>query len=209
MRAGLLVNATVKGHTRTGIAVDALGFRGSIHFFHVPDVASDLQDGLAKQFPAGSSVTARVLFADPAAHSMNLSLLPKHVDLEPIAPPALEADTRIGATVEEAKVLWVDGKAGAVLDLGKHGKGFVQASHVTDKKKEHPLKLLKLGGTYSARIIANNPMDGLHAVSLQQSILELPYLRCEVRRLCLCLCVFVHVSFCFRLWYIRQMLVSS
>ncbi|EGD79227.1 hypothetical protein PTSG_12966 [Salpingoeca rosetta] len=177
LRAGLLVDAKVKAHTRSGLIASALGFDANVHYYHLPHVSGgDVQKRLKTAYPEGSVVPARIIFSNPAASSLNLSLLPAHISMRG---SAAGTGATLGAIVETATVLRTDGRGGAVLDLGAAGQGFVAPSRVSDKKSDASLKKLKPGSVHRARIISVHPMDNIVAVSLQKSVLDLPYYRYE------------------------------
>ena len=206
-RAGLLVDATVKSHSAKGLALQALGLDAFAHFFHIPDLqgsAADITSRLKEAYPANSTVRARVIYADPKS-TMNVSLLPLHVGLADAAMTAtadVATQPAVGTTVADAVVRRVDGSAGALLDLGAAGLGFVVASRVPQPKKKSKKiqELLKLGSTHRARVVATNPMDAVVSVSLLEEDLNAPFLRPHVRcreydgtSMFVCVCVFVCV----------------
>ncbi|KAH7113837.1 hypothetical protein B0J11DRAFT_497270 [Dendryphion nanum] len=149
------------------------------------------QVDLAEKHKIGSKVKVRVIYTLPDSESktVGVSLLPHVVSLSPCLSgkakerkdPLLLAP--LSFIVEEAKVIKVDPVVGLYFDIGVRDVGaFSHISKLTDGKVERLSEdsgPYKLGSTHRARIIGFNPMDGLFQLSLEQKILEQPFLRVQ------------------------------
>ncbi len=86
-------------------------------------------------------------------------------------------------TIEKATILKVEQGVGLFVDVGVGGtRGFVHISRITDGKIEtisDSVGPYKVGSAHKARILGYNPMDGLYIVSMEQRIIDQPFLRFE------------------------------
>jgi len=187
-----------------GTAVDMLitdvsssGVTGKI--MGLLDVTADLihsgvaesQKDNSEKYKIGSKVKARIICTFPNVEPRRLgvslldhvvSLSSRNLSVGKIKKEPLQA-LPISSFVEEAKVVKVGPATGLFLDLGVRGvPGFAHISRITDGKIE---TLSETTGTYGvgsnhrARVIGYNPMDGLYLVSLEQRVLDQPFLRIE------------------------------
>jgi rRNA biogenesis protein RRP5 len=153
--------------------------------------ATEKAADVSQKYKIGSKVKARVLFTCPdseprrvgvsflehvVALSTRMSGKPKErkppIDLLPIS-----------TVVECAKVIKVAPRQGAFFDLGiKDVVGFAHISRLTDDKVDvvsEEAGAFKLDSKHRARIIGYNALDGLFQLSLEQKVLDQPFLRIE------------------------------
>ncbi|KAF2667132.1 nucleic acid-binding protein [Microthyrium microscopicum] len=140
-----------------------------------------------ERFTIGSKVKARVLFklADDDKQFLGATLLPElhqwgsiESDTKSTKPPELE----LSSIVEKAKVVKVQSKLGLFLKLGDDILGFAHISRISEKKIETLTAdsgPYKIGSKHQARVLAYNQIDQLHIVSLEQKIIDQPFLRVE------------------------------
>lgn len=148
------------------------------------------QKELEELYKIGSKVKVRVIFALPKGDTQRIgvSVLPGVLGLSPSSSNGQNQvlplqKLPLSSIVEKATVTKAERKLGLFLDVHVPGyPAFAHISQLSDKKVE----LLasdegpyKVGSKHQARVIAFNPMDGLFMVSLEQHILDQPYLRIE------------------------------
>lgn len=187
---GTAVEFLVTDITPRGIAGKVMG---------IVDVTADLiHSGLGiggkdldKKYKIGTKVRGRIIctFPNVEPRKLGISLL-DHVlslstqqtqqggkKLEPlnILP--------ISSIVEETTVQKVQPGIGLFVDIGVKGvPGFVHISRVADGKIDtlsESTGPYKVNSTHRSRIVGYNPLDGIYQVSLEQKILEQPFLRIE------------------------------
>ncbi|KAF2398795.1 nucleic acid-binding protein [Trichodelitschia bisporula] len=174
--------------------VSSSGLRGQV--MGMLDVTSDMihsgaaQAGkpLHEKLSIGQKVKARVLFKLPKGDSQKIgvSLLDHALTL---SAPSLKKGKSpveqlpIATIVESAKVVRVEPTLGLFMDVGVPGiQGFAHISRLTEKKIDMlstDSGSFKEGSTHRARVIGFNPTDGLFLMSLEERVLEQPYLRVE------------------------------
>ena len=187
-----------------GTAVDmvisdttSLGVRGKV--LGLFDVTADLihsgfatsEGSLGSRLPTGTRAKARIICTFPAAnerklgvsfldHILNLTLktsIHSSIACEPteVMP--------ISSILDEARVAKVEPEVGLFLDLGVNDlRGFAHISRISD----HNINMLstttgpyQVDTTHKCRVTGYNSVDGLFLVSLEQKILDLPFLRLE------------------------------
>ncbi|CBX96638.1 hypothetical protein IAQ61_005498 [Plenodomus lingam] len=146
---------------------------------------------VSQKYKLGSKVKGRILFTCPDSEprKVGVSLLDHVVSLSTRMSgkpkerkPPLEL-LPVSTIIENAKVVKVAPALGAFFDLGvRDVVGFSHISRLADEKVEFLSEdsgAFKLGSTHKARIIGYNDMDGLFQLSLEQKILDQPFLRIE------------------------------
>ncbi|KIW00070.1 uncharacterized protein PV09_08413 [Verruconis gallopava] len=192
------VNAYIPGTAASVIVSEVTenGIRGTI--MGMVDVTADLVHAggaegninLEEKFKSGSRLQARVLFTYPKNESQRLgiSVLEHIVSLSPKSSADQHRTSPLerlplSSTVEEAKIVKVAPRMGVYLDLGVPGVyAFAHISNLSDKKVDSlsaDSGPYKLGTSHRARVIGYSAIDGLFAVSLQESTLSQPFLRVE------------------------------
>jgi len=161
------------------------------------DVTADLMHSgasgkdIEKKYKMGSKIKGRIICSFPAADPLKLgvslldhvvSLTQRHTMSQGEKRDPLKV-LPLSAIVEEVKVLKVQPGIGLFVDVGVKGiPGFVHISMVKDGKIDELFESsgpYKLGSSHRGRIVGYNSMDGVYLVSLEQSVLEQPFLRIE------------------------------
>ena len=135
----------------------------------------------AAKFQLGKKVKSRILYNLPASEEAKIgfSVLTHVIDLE--TEPTIPSDA-ISSTISDAIVCRVEPGLGIYLSLGAGRHAFAHISRLSDKRVDSVAETTgtyKLGSQHRIRILDFNPVDNLFAVSLQESILQRPYLRLE------------------------------
>ncbi|KAF2851512.1 rRNA biogenesis protein-like protein RRP5 [Plenodomus tracheiphilus IPT5] len=146
---------------------------------------------VSQKYKLGSKVKGRILFTCPDSEPrrVGVSLLDHVVSLSTRMSgkpkerkPPLEL-LPVSTIIETAKVIKVAPAIGAFFDLGvRDVVGFAHISRLADDKVEFLSEdsgAFKLESTHKARIIGYNDIDGLFQLSLEQKILDQPFLRIE------------------------------
>ena len=145
---------------------------------------------LNEKYKVGSKIKARILFTLPKDDTQRagvsildgiLSFSRGQKSAEKEISPLQKLS--ISSFVEDATVIKVESKLGLFMDVGvPHFPAFAHISHLSDKKVESlspTTGAYKIGTKHRARITGYNPMDGLFLVSLEQHVLDQPFLRIE------------------------------
>ncbi|KAF2873845.1 hypothetical protein BDV95DRAFT_489219 [Massariosphaeria phaeospora] len=139
----------------------------------------------------GTKVKARIIFTCPNSETkkVGVSLLEHVLSLstrmsgKPKERKNPLDTLSISSFVEEAKVVTVAPKAGLYFDLGiRDVLGFAHISRLKEEKVEMLSETtgeFKIGTKHRTRIIGYNLMDGLYQLSLEQKILDQPFLCIE------------------------------
>ncbi|KAF2468899.1 nucleic acid-binding protein [Lindgomyces ingoldianus] len=153
--------------------------------------AAEKGESLSDKYVPGAKVKVRVIYTFPDADpkKVGVSLLDHVVSLSSRTSGKAKDKGNpldivpLSSTAEEAKVIRVEPLGGLYLDLGFKGViGFAHISRLTDGRIERLSEAsgpYKLGSTHRARVLSYNPIDGLFQVSLEQRVLEQPFLRIE------------------------------
>jgi rRNA biogenesis protein RRP5 len=170
------------------------GIRGKI--MGMVDVTADIvhsgatkQKDMAKRYSIGSKTKARVIYCLPKddGQAIGVSLLEPILQLQSnkALGPGLSDEQKLAMSeiVEEAKVVKVHPSLGLFLDLGpSQSLGFAHISRISDKKINNLSSdsgSYKLGSKHTARITGYNSTDDLYLVSLEQKVLDQPFLRVD------------------------------
>ena len=146
---------------------------------------------LEKRYPVGSKIKGRIICTFPQADEKKLgvSFLDHVLSLSPLA--AIDSKKSIVPTealplstvVDEIGVAKIEPGLGLFVDVGVEGiRGFVHISRISDSKIETVSEssgLYKVGSVHRGRIVGFNAMDGLFLVSLEQSVIDMPFLRLD------------------------------
>ncbi|KAJ4362538.1 rRNA biogenesis protein rrp5 [Neocucurbitaria cava] len=146
---------------------------------------------VTQKYKIGSKVKGRILFTCPDSEprKVGVSFLDHVVTLSTRMSgkpkerkPPLEL-LPISTVVESAKVIKVQQGHGAFFDLGvRDVVGFAHISRLADDKVDilaDDAGAFKLDSKHRARIIGYNELDGLFQLSLEQKVLDQPFLRIE------------------------------
>ena len=188
---GTAIEVLVSEVSPSGVAGKAMGLL---------DVTADLihsgaatgRKDISGRYTAGSKIKGRVICTFPTSENkkLGISLLDHIVSLRmKTATSKTEANLQplkllpLSQIVEEAKVVKVDPGLGLFLDVGIKGiHGFVHISKVADKKIDslsETTGMFKLGSAHKARVIGYNAMDGLFIISMEEKVINQPFLRVE------------------------------
>ena len=189
---GTAIELLVSEITSSGIAGKVMGLVDvTADFIHSGAAASG--KALDKKYLVGSKAKGRIVCTFPSSHKRKLGIsLLDHVLGMTQQRPLVNNDARIptelipiSTIIEEVKVAKVEPGLGLFVDIGVKGvRGFVHISRISDSKIESNSLLessgtYKLGSVHSGRVTGYNSVDGLFLVSLEQSIIDLPFLRLE------------------------------
>jgi rRNA biogenesis protein RRP5 len=190
------VNAFLPGTATELLITDVtnFGIRGKV--MGLLDVMADLlhsggaqgDKDIDEKYKIGSKVRARIIFSFPKGESQKIGVSTLEHVLT-LGPRTL-ANARgvspleqlpLSTIVDEAKVTKVEASIGLYLDVGvPRVPAFAHISRLSDKKidvlsqTEGPYKLKSV---HKARVVGYNPVDGLFLVSLEQKVLDQPFLR--------------------------------
>ncbi|EXJ55871.1 hypothetical protein A1O7_08802 [Cladophialophora yegresii CBS 114405] len=145
----------------------------------------DREAFLAK-FQVGKKIAGRIIYNFPLSDNKKLgfSVLRNILDLTDV-PESTDAGAgrlALSSTIEAASVIRVEPGLGVYLQLDEQNIGFAHLSRLSDKKLDAISELsgsFKLGSEHKARVLEFNPVDNLYIVSLQESVLQQPFLRYE------------------------------
>ena len=147
-------------------------------------------DDLEEKFKVGSRIKARVICNFPTAKApkLGISVLPHVLKLKSKTvagkdQSALPQTVLAHSAVVECKVKTVELDIGLYVDVGVAGvPGFVHISRVKDGKIDALFKNsgpYQPGSVHPGRVVGYNAFDGMFLISLEQSVLEQPFLRIE------------------------------
>ena len=148
------------------------------------------KSGKAKSWQVGNKAKGRVIFTlgDSAERSVGISTL-DHIlqwktntaeDLDMSRNEHISKMYPISSIVENAEVIKVVSEGGLYLSLGAaNALGYAHISRISDKRIDSLAESMgsyRIGTKHKARITAYNSMDGLFILSLEQSVIEQPFL---------------------------------
>ncbi|KAF2126331.1 nucleic acid-binding protein [Dothidotthia symphoricarpi CBS 119687] len=146
---------------------------------------------MSKKLKLGSKVKARILFTCPDSEprKVGISLL-DHVLAFSSRMSGKPKDRKsplellpVSTIVDEAKVIKVEPGQGAFFELGTRDViGFAHVSRLADDRVDilsEDAGAFKLASTHRARIIGWNNLDGIFQLSLEQKVIDQPFLRIE------------------------------
>ncbi|XP_065187378.1 protein RRP5 homolog isoform X2 [Sycon ciliatum] len=166
---GMMVSGKILQRAPNGAAMSFLsGIAGMISTFHLPQQLFN-----ASQLPPSKKIKARIIHVNLTSKVVGFSAQQHIVENKAYTFP----DLQLGGIVEEAAVKHVEENVGVVIkmtDAGMHG--FVHISNLSDDHLEKIGKRHKTGTVHKCRILGFNSLDGLASASMQQSILDRPFL---------------------------------
>ncbi|KAK7606945.1 hypothetical protein BKA81DRAFT_367534 [Phyllosticta paracitricarpa] len=185
---GAAVDLLVTESTSSGLAGQIIGLLdATADVVHAG--AAETQKDISQKYKVGSKVKARIICTFPSddRRKLGVSLLSHVMALSPRQPVDEKKGPieflPISSIVEEAKVTHVEPLLGVFLDVGIKGvPGFAHISRLSDDKVDSisaDSGKFKINSTHRARVIAYNPLDGLFLISLENKILEQPFLRVD------------------------------
>ena len=188
---GTAIEILVSEVSPLGVAGKAMGLLDvTADLFHSGAAAGG--KGITGRYTAGSKIKGRVICTFPTSENkkLGISLLDHIVSLRmKTAISKAEANLQplkllpLSKIVAEAKVVKVDPGLGLFLDVGVKGiYGFVHISKIADKKIDSLSEtsgMFKLGSAHKARVIGYNAMDGLFIISMEEKVINQPFLRVE------------------------------
>ncbi|KAI9801570.1 MAG: hypothetical protein M1825_003249 [Sarcosagium campestre] len=187
---GTAIELIVTEVTTSGVSGQVMGML-DVTADVVHSGASSTGTSLQKKFKVGQKVKARIICTFPTSDTKKLgvSFLDQVLSLRPQTVISAGKDSHpnkalpISAIVEEAKVERVEPGIGVYLGVGvKLILAFVHISRMADKKVETLLESegpYQTGSTHRARIVGYNAMDGVFLASMEESIINQPFLRIE------------------------------
>ncbi|KAJ9644935.1 rRNA biogenesis protein rrp5 [Knufia peltigerae] len=156
------------------------------------DVTADLvhsgsykdKEAFLAKFEVGKKVTGRLICNFPTSDvkKLGFSVLDDLVDLKPDEEQSTEANLKLAlsSVIDEATVVRVESGLGVYLQLNENLIGFAHISRLSDEKTDTLSEAsgpFKLGTNHKARVLDYNPIDNLYVLSLQQKVLNQPFLR--------------------------------
>ena len=148
-------------------------------------------ENMSEKYKIGSKTKARIVFASPTTNvkKVGVSLLEHVLSLsscmsgKPKQKKQPQDILPISSFVEEAKVVKVEPLSGVYFNLGVRDViGFAHISRLADGRVENlsdSSGTFKLESKHRARVVGYNLLDGLFQLSLEQSVLDQPFLRVE------------------------------
>ncbi|RMZ71103.1 hypothetical protein GMOD_00005609 [Pyrenophora seminiperda CCB06] len=187
---GTVVEILVASTTSSTLAGKILGLiDATADAYH--SGATEKASDVSQKYKIGSKVKARILFTCPDSEprKVGVSLVDHVVSLSTRMSgkpkerkPPIEL-LPISTIIESAKVVKVAPAQGAFFGLGiKDVVGFAHISRLSDDKVDvisEESGQFKLNSTHKARIIGYNALDGIFQLSLEQKILDQPFIRIE------------------------------
>ncbi|KAI5266508.1 nucleic acid-binding protein [Aureobasidium subglaciale] len=183
---GTAVEVLVTESSRGGIATKVMGMLDATADV-IHSGAGARVDDVSKKYKIGSKVKARVIctFHSNDSKKIGISFLDHVKSFKAFALGSEKKADKIGASsiVEDAQVVHVEPAMGLFFKLtGSSNPGFAHISRISDKKVDNLNETIgqyKLESTHRARVLGFNPVDGVYNVSLEQKILDQPFLRIE------------------------------
>ncbi|XP_036412886.1 protein RRP5 homolog isoform X2 [Colossoma macropomum] len=165
---GLLVKACIKKVTLHGLIVTFLSsYNGVVDFMHIdPDKAST--------YSVGDEVKARILYVEPSARLVGLSL---RSHLLPPRGDVLERATsdRMGAVLEGCKMTAVHHHSGAIMELPGGDVAFIHKNQMKEPREEFNPNRLLAQPEHTLRITDYSPMEQMHLATLRKSTIAATY----------------------------------
>ncbi|CAD0081677.1 unnamed protein product [Aureobasidium vineae] len=183
---GTAVEVLVTESSRGGIATKIMGMLDATADV-IHSGAGARVDDVSKKYKIGSKVKARVIctFHSAETKKIGISFLDHVKTFKAFALGSEKKADKIGPSsiVEDAQVVHVEPAMGLFLKLtGSSNPGFAHISRISEKKIDtlsETIGQYKLESTHRARILGFNPVDAVYNVSLEQKILDQPFLRIE------------------------------
>lgn len=177
LRCGSLVSAQITAVAKLHIEVSFAGYSGRIDVLNLPDNVmlkrhKDLE--LSEHFSIGKKLDARLIHIDyEEKHFMlsaKLGILQWKVSLE---------TERIGARIEESRVMRIDPKMGVLISIKEDAFAYVHISRLSEEHVEQIDGPFKVGTKHVARLIDYDAFSGLYLASFKSLDLSAPILRIQ------------------------------
>lgn len=144
-------------------------------------------DDVSGKYKIGSKVKARVICTFPSSENkkVGVSFLDHITGFKTLSPETdrKTASLQPSSVIEDAKVVHVEPAMGLFLKVpNSTNPAFAHISRISDTKIDNLAETTgkyKLDSTHRARILGFNPVDGVYNVSLEQKVLDQPFLRLE------------------------------
>ena len=167
---GIMVNATVKQVTPSrGLLLGFLdGFQASVSWRHLAT-----KEHTVSQYKIGKKLKARVLWVNIASKTVGLTLQEEIIS----GVGFTFEEHQIGETFLCARIMIVDQPVAIQLSLADKLYGYAPLPLVYSSKEDRFSKIHSQNSQHSCRIVNFNMLDGVAIVSLQQSVLDKPFMR--------------------------------
>ena len=186
---GTLVEILLSDVTSTGLAGKVMGLL-DVTSDIVQSGARSISSSLERTYKAGTKILGRLIYTFPLSGSKKLGFsVLDHVilaDANALGVDQREADQQalhVSSIIDEAEVVRVDPGLGVYFKLGpKALDGFAHVSRLSDSKIDSlsaDSGPFKVGSVHHARVLDYNAVDNLFILSLQETVLQQPFLRVE------------------------------
>ncbi|XP_044173478.1 protein RRP5 homolog [Acropora millepora] len=170
---GMLVKASITQVTNSGLLLLFLGrYQGSADILHLPNCGGSGKN-LEKLYHTNAEFKCRLLFIDTNTKTAGVSLREDIVQNRGTE----FGDYAIGDIIDDATVIRVDDRLGLLMELSEGVLGFTHISRVSDNHAEKLESKHKVGTTHRCRILNFNSLDGLATLTMEESVIEQPFLR--------------------------------
>ena len=187
---GTAVDVLVTDTTPTTVAGKILGLiDATADAYH--SGATDKGADMSNKFKIGSKAKGRIAFTCPGSEPLKVGIsfldhvvgLSTRMSGKPKERKSPLDVLPISTIISSAKVAKIQQGHGVFFDLGiRDVMGFAHISRLVDDKLDtlsEDSGAFKLESTHRARIIAYNEFDGLFQLSLEQKVLDQPFIRIE------------------------------
>ncbi|XP_034406694.1 protein RRP5 homolog isoform X2 [Cyclopterus lumpus] len=168
---GLLVKATIKKVTKHGLILDFLSsFSGQVDVLHMePDQTSN--------YTEGSEVRACVLYVEPSARLVGLSLRSYLVQRGTSIDQAPAGGDRIGEVVKGCKIIAMHHMSGAMVEMPDTTMAFVHRNHLKESNTPANENRMLAMTEHTIRILDFSAMEQIYFVSLRKSVIARRFFR--------------------------------
>jgi rRNA biogenesis protein RRP5 len=182
---GTVVEVLLSDVTDSGLAGKIMGMLDATADL-VHSGAAVSARSLEEKYKAGSKVMGRLIYNFPSSETkkVGFSVLENVLGLQSMNDTAV-ADGRpsVSSVIANTKVVRVEPGLGVYLEVGAGlPKGFAHISRLSDAKIDSISQTsgpFKLGSTHTGRVLDFNSVDNLLIMSLQEKVVNQPFLRVE------------------------------
>jgi rRNA biogenesis protein RRP5 len=182
---GTAVEVLLSDVTDSGLAGKIMGMLDATADL-VHSGAAVSADSLKAKYKPGAKVKGRIICDFPSSETkkVGFSVLRNVLGFQ-TSPNSAGADQKISisSVIQDAKIVRVEPGLGVYLELGAGlPTGFVHMSRLSDAKVDSISQTtgpFKLGSRHTGRILDFNPVDNLFIMSLQEKVVNQPFLRVE------------------------------
>jgi rRNA biogenesis protein RRP5 len=182
---GTAVEVLITEASRGGIATKVMGMLDATA--DVIHSGAGARVDVSKKYKIGSKVKARVICTFHSAENkkIGISFLDHIKTFKAFAFASERKADKINPSdiIDDAKVVHVEAAMGLFLKLpSSSNPAFAHISRISDDKIDTLLETTgkyKLESTHRVRVLGFNPIDAIYNVSLEQKILDQPFLRIE------------------------------